>query len=244
MAVYNGEEFIIEQIQSILDQIGDNDELIITDDKSEDNTISLIQNLKDDRIVLIQNARKLGIVKNFEKAISLAKGNYVFLSDQDDIWANNKVQIQISDLKHAVLSVSDMNIFRSKNFEIIKKSFFTDRRIPKKRLFLNNLLKNRFVGSCMAFRKDLIPFIIPIPRNCPMHDWWIGLIACLKGKVIFQNQILVNHRHHDSNNSDTALKKSTSGILDKFMFRIKILTLILKRVLWNYKHVTSLRRII
>jgi glycosyltransferase involved in cell wall biosynthesis len=228
MAVYNGEKFIIDQLKSILNQLGTNDELIITDDKSKDCTISLIKNLKDDRIVLVQNEEKIGIVKNFEKAISLARGDYIFLSDQDDIWFENKIFTQKSDLEKAILSVSDMEIFKSDDNEIIKESFFKDKGIPSANIFLNNLYKNRFVGSCMAFRKDLIPYILPIPKSCPMHDWWIGLIASLRGDIIFQNKILVKHRHHEFNNSFTSLNKSTYSPLVKFIFRFKMLNLILK----------------
>ena len=93
MALYNGAKFVEEQIDSILPQLDHpNDEIIIVDDFSKDNSVELISNYKDPRIKLIKNKSNIGYIKTFEKAINLSKNDIIFLSDQDDIWENNKVE--------------------------------------------------------------------------------------------------------------------------------------------------------
>ena len=96
LACYNGENFIYEQIQSIINQTITDLEIIICDDKSTDNTIDIIHNIKDKRIKLYQNNIQLGVVKNFEKAISLCNGEYIALSDQDDVWVEKKLEKQLN----------------------------------------------------------------------------------------------------------------------------------------------------
>ena len=105
LACYNGENFIYEQIQSIINQTITDLEIIICDDKSTDNTIDIIHNIKDKRIKLYQNNIQLGVVKNFEKAISLCNGEYIALSDQDDVWVEKKLEKQLKIPKLVTLSL-------------------------------------------------------------------------------------------------------------------------------------------
>ena len=109
MCSYNGERFIQEQINSILEQSYSNFELIITDDCSSDKTIEIIKNYQanDTRIKLYQNEVNLGFVKNFEKAISLCTGEYIALADQDDIWTKDKLKTFIENIGENVLIYSD-----------------------------------------------------------------------------------------------------------------------------------------
>ena len=91
LATYNGEKYIKEQLDSILPQLSANDEIIISDDNSTDDTINIIRSLNDERIKIYVNKTK-GIVKNFENALNNASGDIIFLSDQDDVWKNDKVK--------------------------------------------------------------------------------------------------------------------------------------------------------
>jgi len=92
LALYNGEKFIREQIESILSELGQFDEIIVSDDASTDSSCFIVQSINDPRITLVSNKKNIGLVKNFEKVLSLAKGELIFLSDQDDIWVKGKVQ--------------------------------------------------------------------------------------------------------------------------------------------------------
>ncbi|MCD8291094.1 MAG: glycosyltransferase, partial [Prevotella sp.] len=92
IATYNGEKYIEEQIRSILSQLSDNDEVIISDDGSHDQTLSLIQSIGDKRIKIFQNEGRHGFKYNFENTLKKVQGDYIFLCDQDDVWLPNKVQ--------------------------------------------------------------------------------------------------------------------------------------------------------
>ncbi|MCG2791916.1 MAG: glycosyltransferase, partial [Weeksellaceae bacterium] len=99
LATYNGEKYLEAQIKSILKQLSVDDELIISDDRSTDNTISVINKFDDNRIKIFINKNKNGVAHNFENALLKATGDYIFLSDQDDIWADNKVDVLLKELK-------------------------------------------------------------------------------------------------------------------------------------------------
>ena len=106
MAVFNGEKYIKEQILSILKQLNKYDELVISYDKSSDNTYRIISELaiRDNRIKIFSGS-SCGIIKNFENALRHCKNDYIFLSDQDDIWLDNKVSYVINELKKSDASV-------------------------------------------------------------------------------------------------------------------------------------------
>lgn len=213
IATYNGEKFITQQISSILNQLGDNDEIIISDDISKDNTISIIKSFNDSRIKIVENRGKHGVVSNFENALKHAKGDYIFFSDQDDIWAQNKIKRCIAELENYDLVVHNSLII-DKNGNPTNKDYFMVRKSGKG--YWKNLYKNSYVGSCMAFRKELLPHIMPFPKNILWHDMWIGLIAERKGKTVFIPETLLYYRRHGNNASPTAEKSSFS-----FYFQLK-----------------------
>lgn len=202
MATYNGEKYIETQIDSILDNLKENDELIVSDDGSTDRTIELIKlyQKKDDRVKLINGPHK-GIKKNFENAITNCKGQYIFLSDQDDIWYSNKVETVLKKFKensNITLVVHDAEIFDSDTGQILYESFFKYRNSGAG--VLKNIYKNTYIGCCMAFKNKIKEKIIPIPNNIEMHDQWIGIINDLKFvKAYFLNEKLIKYRRHNSN---------------------------------------------
>ena len=110
IATYNGEKYIFEQISSILSQLGKDDEVIISDDGSTDDTIKIIESICDNRVRLLINNGKHGFVSNFEKALMKSKGDFIFLSDQDDIWKSNKVQVVLKSLNKYDLVVHDADL--------------------------------------------------------------------------------------------------------------------------------------
>ena len=198
MASFNGEKYIEEQIQTILECLDNNDELIISDDGSIDNTRNIIKDFSDKRIILIDGPRK-GIKKNFENAIKYAKGKYIFLSDQDDVWKNDKVKkvIEVFEEEKCLCVVHDCEVFNSANGEVIYDSFFKFRNSGKG--IIKNIYKNTYIGCCMAFSSEIIDYILPIPSEIEMHDQWIGIIAEECGKVKFIDEKLIKYRRHELN---------------------------------------------
>lgn len=227
VATYNGQAFIEEQLISVLNQLTAFDEVIVSDDGSDDNTIKIVQAIKDSRIKILNPSSKVGIVKNFERALSNACGDYIFLCDQDDIWLPNKVEKCILALSDSLLVVSDCKIVDKESNEL-HPSFFKLRRSGKG--VIKNLYKNSYLGCCMAFRKELLYQALPIPASAPMHDMWLGLIANCTGKVMFLSEPLMLYRRHDNNASPTA-QKSTFTFLQQISYRINLLFLIVIRLL-------------
>lgn len=207
MATYNGEEFIIRQLDSIIKQLGSDDQIIIVDDCSKDNTVNLIKSTYGDRVKVYINDENLGPIKSFEKAISLAEGDYIFLSDQDDIWNENKVKEVIEAFKNEnpMLVIHDAHVVDGE-LETIHPSWIKYMNLNVHQGFLGNIIRNAFTGAMMAFRRELKEIILPFPPMIEMHDQWIGL-ACLMEhhKIYFVDKPLMKYIRHGGN--VTGMKK-------------------------------------
>jgi glycosyltransferase involved in cell wall biosynthesis len=219
MTSYNGELYIKPQIDSILSQLSDEDELIISDDGSQDNTINIIKSYNDSRIRLYINNFKNHIL-NFEFVLSKAKGNYIFLADQDDVWVSNKVNICLNYLKKYDLICSDCFVVDG-NMEIIKLHFHNN-SVKQHSGFIKNIIKNNYLGCCLAFNRKILEYSLPFPNKLITHDTWIGLVAELVGKTLFITDRLIYFRRHSSNTSNT-LKKSNLSLSKRIHYRVIIL---------------------
>lgn len=230
LASCNGTLFIKDQVLSVLSQLSSDDELIIADDASDDDTLEVVNRIADNRIVVLAaKSQRLGVVKNFERALMHAKGNFIFLCDQDDIWEPGKVNASLTALESSILVVTDCKVVNSELKEI-HSSFFEQRH--SKPGILHNLLRNSYIGCCMAFRKELLQYVLPIPKYSPMHDMWIGLVAETQGKITFLPKALLLYRRHHSNASHTA-GKSKFSIYMKVKIRALLFGLLFLRVLRN-----------
>lgn len=199
MASYNGELYIEEQTRSILSQLGARDELIIVDDCSQDRTVEIIRSFHDPRIKLLHNAGNRGVVKTFERALSHASGELVFLSDQDDVWRADKVEkirAFFAGRPMAALAVSDARVIDAAGREI-SSSWVRARAFHPGAL--QTILKNRYLGCAMAFRKSVLAVCLPFPERIPMHDMWIGALSSCFGEVGFLPDPLVAYRRHGKN---------------------------------------------
>lgn len=232
LASYNGELYIREQLNSILSQLGVDDEIIISDDSSNDGTIKVIQSYDDPRIILLESmpgTKKLGVVKNFERAIRHASGDYIFLSDQDDIWLEGKVTSVIDALQNNLLVVTDCRVV-DLHLQEINKSFFQLRRSGKG--VIKNILKNSYLGCCMAFQKELLEVALPFPNKIAMHDIWLGCLADTLGQAYFIEQPFLLYRRHGKNASPTA-ERSTLSLCDKISYRLILVICLFFRLFTN-----------
>jgi glycosyltransferase involved in cell wall biosynthesis len=217
MAVKNGEKFIHEQIRSIIPQLGVDDELIISDDDSQDQTRKIITSFEDPRIKLIECSKK-GLVSNFENCLHNSRGEYLFLSDQDDVWAANKISTMRNHLNTFDLIVSDCFIV-DEQLCLRQESFFKMNHSGKG--LVRNLIRNSYMGCCMAFHRKLLNKALPFPEETPMHDLWLGLIGELYYNVAFIPDKLVYHRRHNKNASSTS-NKSSHSFFHKIGFRYQL----------------------
>lgn len=198
MATYNGEKYIKEQIDSILNNLSEEDELVISDDGSVDKTLEIIQSYQDNRIKLM-NGPKKGVKQNFANALSKCRGKYIFLSDQDDIWEKNKVKkvLEVFENSDCSLVIHDCTVIDNQ-YKVLHDSFFKIRN--SKKGIIKNIWKNSYIGCCMCFEKNLIDSVLPIPNRIEMHDQWIGILAEKKGNgSIFIFDKLIQYRRHENN---------------------------------------------
>ena len=219
MATYNGALYIREQVDSILSQLSDEDELVVSDDSSSDATVSILESYCDSRIKIFCNDGKRGVVGNFENALMHAQGDYIFLSDQDDVWLEHKVAQCLDCLQKTDLVIHDAMIVDSQLVPVAN-SFFSLHRTSLG--YVKNLIHNSFMGCCMAFRSTIRSYILPFPKNIVMHDMWIGLCVELKGTVTMIDQPLILYRRHHMNASSTAQKSSLSKC-EQLKYRLQML---------------------
>ena len=230
LAYYQGGRYIKEQLNSILKQLGGKDEVIISVDSAEDGSIGLLRSYAqgDSRIHLVRGPGK-GVVKNFEHAIKRCRGEVIFLSDQDDIWAPDKVEKVMDAFRDPELLcvVHDARIVNSKGGISEDYTMFDWRKSGPG--LAKNFVKNSYVGCCMAFRRKLVGRICPIPRSMYMHDFWIGMAAEMSGKVLFMPECLLYYRRHDDNITDMS-HGSLQFMIKKRANIIRCLRLLRRRV--------------
>ena len=221
LAAYKGEKYIGDQLKSILPQLKEDDEIIVSDDFFCEEMQKIIDELDDTRISYVAGAGK-GVIKNFENAINLCSGDIIFLCDQDDVWLPNKVESCLKEFENGALLVLHNAKVSDSELNVKEESFFQSHSSSVG--FLKNLLRNSYMGCCMAFSKELKKYILPFPEKIPMHDQWIGLNAERVGKVSLIEEPLIIYRRH----SETVTGGKT-GALQKLLWRVQIIKALLFR---------------
>lgn len=237
IASHNGGKYIAEQVNSILAQLGESDEIIISDDGSSDNTISVIYSICDRRIRVVKCPpigyqtstnpifRTMQLIScNFENALRYARGDIILLSDQDDIWLPDKIKKTISHLDRNNCVIHDCYVVDS-NLDIISDTFFE--YIKPRNSVWGTLFRSSFMGCCMAFKREILLRCLPFPKFPIEHDTWIGLNALKNGNVEFIKEPLIYYRRHLDNVSSCS-EGSKNSLRDKMLRRFYIFKAILK----------------
>ena len=206
IATYNGERFIIEQLDSILKQLGKNDEVIIVDDCSDDNTVTSILNIEDPRIKLVTNNKNLGVNLSFELAIKIAKKSIVLLADQDDIWIDGRLSLILDTFcKNNVYLVSGNSIYIDNQGREMQPLIGNLKRADSNKRLKNifNILYGRasYYGCTMAFTKEIKELILPFPKIVESHDLWIAKCAIMAKKNLHIEDPILYRRIHGENAS-------------------------------------------
>lgn len=209
----NGEKYLSEQLHSIVNQTVKVDEIIICDDNSKDDTIKIIkyfQSKYQSLIKLYVNHKPLYTVNNFEKAVNLTTGNYIFLSDQDDIWMPNKVEVTLNFFKknnEALLLFTNANLI-NKDSDMLGETLWLKygfNVLVQNRWnnFKNQIIdliqnKNYVTGATVCMDKRLKSYIYPVnlPKNI-WHDCYFSLIAAKHKGLRFLDECLVHYRIHE-----------------------------------------------
>ena len=172
IATYNGERYILEQLRSILAQLPEDAEVVVSDDDSTDRTCEIINSIGDNRIRLFRN-HSHNIKWNFQNAMQHALGDIIFLSDQDDVWLPGKIERCVEILKDYDLVIHDSRLC-DEQLQVVSNSFFDFYHSGKG--ILKNSLNNTYFGACMAFRRRVMDSALPLPNTQEVGNirlfWW------------------------------------------------------------------------
>lgn len=235
MAAYNGEKHIKIQIDSILHQLRVGDELIVVDDCSSDETVEIIKNFDDLRIKLMVNQVNAGVASALNMALQKAEGDIIFLADQDDVWYDFKVStvIDFMEKSNACLVIHDAVVV--KDNMVISDSLHN--MIGRSSGIINNVISNTFTGCCMAFRRDVLRYVLPMPAKIGIyHDAWIGILAQIfRFKIILLRIPLMNFVRHGGNAS--TFRKRALGVIisERFLFIRTLMLHVILLLLWHLK---------
>lgn len=221
ICTYMGKQFLEQQIKSILEQTVPPDEIILSDDGSTDGTFEMAcKMLQDSRMPFLarKNIFNIGFVKNFENAIMLARGNYITLSDQDDVWLPDRNEVLLKVIKDAeeyhcstvpILSFCDC-LVTDKDLHVYSRSLFKLIKMHPKSIIKNKYalcIQNVVTGMCCMFNAALLKKAMPLPEGMLAHDWWLALTAKFWGRIILVKKPLVYYRQHGANQIGAAEKE-------------------------------------
>lgn len=223
VTTYNGEKYIQEQIDSILNQTRVPDEVIVLDDGSTDETIDILTDYERNYPSVFDinvNDKNLGVTKNFEKGIRASSGDGIFLCDQDDVWHHKKVEKQTSALlnNNGLLSFHDSLVVNESlspvNTHWNLVSYSNTNRSAQSD-FSQLTIRNFVKGSTILMDSSLRECILPIPQKWA-YDWYIAIISTLVSKLIPIDETLHKYRRHKDQESgqhpDSIFTKLQRGI--------------------------------
>ena len=207
LATYNGEKYIREQLDSLINQTHSNFNLIIQDDCSKDNTVEILKKYvqKDNRISFNINKENIGYIKNFEGLLNRVDSEYFMLCDQDDVWLPEKIEVSLKKIMetNSDLVFTDLQVV-DESLSPMMSSLIRHSNTLKNILVYNDYrliyLRNCVTGCTILTKKKFICKFIPIPIKFPMiHDWWMTLIVGLNGKIQYIDRPLIKYRQHGKN---------------------------------------------
>ena len=210
MATFNGERYLKEQLESIYSQTYSNIEVVVCDDCSSDGTVEILKEFSEVRgLIYIVNERNLGLVGNFEKALALAKGDFIALADQDDVWYPGKIELLLSNIGTSSLIHSSVHVIDGEGkphadaFVVSEYS-----RDHSDKVNFCDFLETAWVLGCTSLiEKSLVEKSLPFPEGVMFHDWWLSMAAIKLGRGIkYIHQPTIKYRQYGEN---TAFKYFT-----------------------------------
>ena len=224
LATFNGEKYLKDQLDSIINQTYKDFRLLISDDGSTDNTKNILEDYKkkDDRIEIFYQEKNLGVVENFEFLLKKVEAKYFMFADQDDIWKEEKIEKSVNKMieTNSDLVYSDLEVVDEK-LEVTYKSYWKLKGIYdkiKKYNSFESLYLNNFVTGCTIIAKsDCIEKVLPLPKTSKyvLHDYWLALIISETGKIDYIEEPLMKYRQHKNNNIGSKKKSEEMKSLDE-----------------------------
>lgn len=203
IATYNGASYVEEQLRSILVQLAPQDEVVVSDDLSRDATVKIVRGLGDSRVCVLPPGPNLGHVRNFERAIKAATGDVIFLSDQDDVWASDKIREvmnafaahpRVHMIHHALATMDEQGRTLDPLWNPQPEGEFRGAAF-----LITQWVRSTVFGCGLAFRRELLEVILPFPPFVYAHDHWLTAASGWKGGMLQLNLPLVRYRQHRNN---------------------------------------------
>ena len=199
MATFNGARYVREQVETILEQLEPDDELVVSDDSSTDDTVAIVRSFGDGRIRILEGNAFHSALRNFEHAVRHAGGETIVLADQDDAWLPNKLplvrELFAGEMARPYLVVLDAEVV-DEELRPLDPSVLA--KLHAGPGLLKNLWANRYLGCCMAFSRDLLEVALPFPGGVDMHDIWLGQLCERVGTTAFVPVVTMRYRRHDA----------------------------------------------
>jgi glycosyltransferase involved in cell wall biosynthesis len=214
----NGERFIAEQVGSILAQTRVPEEIVVSDDGSTDSTVAIIEAAVAEhraanpgapiRLTVLRNETALGVVRNFEQAISATTGDLIALCDQDDRWRPGRVQLALDEFERRpelllvygnARLIDDAGVpLRYSLFEALEIGENERQRIRSDNAFAALMARNLVTGATTMIRRSLLAAALPFPEQW-VHDEWLAAIAASTGSIDFLDEEIIDYRQHGAN---------------------------------------------
>lgn len=207
VCTYNGAKYIEEQLASITGQSYAVTEIIVVDDASSDDTFEVVASAaaRDNRITLYKNEANIGFTANFEKAMKMAKHDFIAIADQDDVWHLHKIEKMIAAFTDNAAAIYCDSVRFTNTVPTAPVANKKNRRIEGTEV-IKLAMYNTVSGHALIIRKSLLEQALPIP-SAIYYDWWLALQAVANGGLQFLDEILVYQRAHDNN---VTIAKNTS----------------------------------
>lgn len=216
IAAYNGERYIAQQIISVLSQLGENDELIISDDSTLPDTMQAVEPfLADGRVKYIKGPQK-GVDANKQFLLEKCTGDVAFLCDQDDVWLENKISRVMQEIVNGAGCVLHNAYLTNAALDKTGETLFALRKAKKG--ILHNIVRNCYTGSCMALTRQAFEAALPFPEKIPMHDQWLGIISEKNVDVVFVDEPLMLWRRNEG-----SMTGGKTSAVQKIKWRIDII---------------------
>lgn len=208
LSTYNGDTYLNEQLDSLLSQTYKNFEILARDDGSSDNTLEILNSYN---IRIIDSKKNLGVKSSFalllKYAVENSDADYFMFCDQDDVWKSDKIEktlLKMQEIEQEfgiipLLVHTDLKVV-DERLEFISDSFISYQNLNAQiSNFSRLLMQNNITGCTMMLNKELAKICLPIPVECMMHDWWIGLVASKFGKIGYIDEATIKYRQHETN---------------------------------------------
>lgn len=199
LCTFNGERFLDVQMRSLREQRGVA-EIVVVDDGSTDGTLAILARhaAEDPRVRIHRNPLRLGVTRNFEHAIGLARSSWVALADQDDVWLPGKLE----QMRARWDGVSGLMHHATRKFHGQVRGLLPSPAGERRKFFGSDVrrlfYRNSIVGHTVLIRSDLARQLMPFPQGVP-HDWWLAVGAAVHGEVQYVDEYLVHYRIHENN---------------------------------------------